>query len=355
MVGRRKKPSQQLYEAIARQDVDRVKRLLDARASPNAYKHPHNGNTALIIAVSVPTNEGLVRLLLDAQADVNAISNNGSTPYTVAAAKGGPAMQQLLAQHTQGSASTRTTIQPNAPPTQSLLAEQLYSAVAAFEVERVKELIEARAGLEHRHPQNGNTPLIVACAGSGKENIVQLLLDAKANLSVANHVGDTPFHVAATHHQYASLRVLEERADDVSADVDASAQSELAKPLYDAVVTGEVGRVQHLIASGAPLEWTNWNGNRALLVACHQDTNPAIIRLLLDAQADVNHTNKNGDTAFTLATKSGLAAKNGGEIARMLEEHALGHRGELAVARVPVPDSGSPSSPRKAALWVAVD
>lgn len=70
--------------------------------------------------------------------------------------------------------------------------------------------------------------------------------------------------------------------------------------MIEAVKTGEADRVQALIASGCDLEQKDSNGWTALNWAAGQG-DPAIVRLLLDAGADISNTGRDLRTPYQIA------------------------------------------------------
>ena len=79
-------PSVQMYwpplmNAVNKEDADAVRFLLDASSAPD--DHTQDGLNALMIAV-IKNNKELVKLLLDNNADVNAMTSYGWTPFRFA-------------------------------------------------------------------------------------------------------------------------------------------------------------------------------------------------------------------------------------------------------------------------------
>ncbi|EAZ82350.1 ankyrin repeat domain-containing protein [Algoriphagus machipongonensis] len=72
----------------------------------------------------------------------------------------------------------------------------LHTAVLSNNIEVVKQHIAAGTDLNTKEPFNGSTPLISA-ATFDKTDIAKALIEAGADLSIANNDGSTPLHSAA--------------------------------------------------------------------------------------------------------------------------------------------------------------
>lgn len=72
----------------------------------------------------------------------------------------------------------------------------IHTAVLTGNLEAVKQHIEAGTDIDEKEPFGGSTPLISA-ATFGKPEIVKMLIDAGADLSIKNNDGSTALHSAA--------------------------------------------------------------------------------------------------------------------------------------------------------------
>lgn len=77
-------------------------------------------------------------------------------------------------------------------------------------------------------------------------------------------------------------------------------------PLVAAAEAGETGAVRDLLAAGADIDAASVDGATALHWAVHRDL-PALVRLLVDAGADVSATNRYGVQPIALAATNGSA------------------------------------------------
>lgn len=159
----------------------------------------------------------LVRLLLDAGADVDRPNTRGITPLYAAARSG-----RLLVIDTllDAGASTSAICQGDG-------RSPLHGAAHSGETEAAARLLEVKADVTQRS-SSGATPLHIACS-RGRVEVVRLLLDASAPIdaSCVDSRGCTPLHIAVEcrHVEVARILVL------AGADVNAGATSQLGPPL----------------------------------------------------------------------------------------------------------------------------
>lgn len=161
-----------LVLAVINDYVEVAGLLLDAKASIGNMDSGTDQH-ALTLAARYGRVE-IGRLLLDANADLEAEDGNGETPLTMAASKGHYGVLQLL--------------------------------------------IDRKANIEATG-RNGSTPLAVA-AYEGHVRISRLLLDHGANANARDDDGITPLHLAARKNYYHVVRLLL----DNDANVDAKDQ-----------------------------------------------------------------------------------------------------------------------------------
>ena len=141
--------------------TDIVKLLIDAKADVNAKDN--NGYTALMMA-SHFDNINIVKLLIDAKADVNAKDNNGNTVLMYAMSKSAKILKKAGAKN----------ISRN-------IFEAAQSGDTGFIINYIKN-----GGNVNLKDQDGKTALIYAVEKKD-DNIVKLLIDAKADVNVRSH------------------------------------------------------------------------------------------------------------------------------------------------------------------------
>ncbi|KFZ11275.1 hypothetical protein V502_07637 [Pseudogymnoascus sp. VKM F-4520 (FW-2644)] len=126
----------------------------------------------------------------------------------------------------------------------------------------------------------GNTPLHLA-ARFGYENVISMLLDAKANVQSQNGSGHTAIDRAALGGHVRCIELLLNRG----ADVNFSTRS--GNALYSAASGGSYLATRMLLDSGAKINIQGGPYGNALQAAAYRG-NEAVVRLLLDKGANVN-------------------------------------------------------------------
>lgn len=105
--------------------------------------------------------------------------------------------------------------QDKAENTQQIKAPQLdlQTAVMTNNLEVVKQHIATGSDINVKEPFSGSTPLITAITFD-KKDIAQELLDAGADLTIANNDGTTPLHAAAFFGRVELVELLLEASAD---------------------------------------------------------------------------------------------------------------------------------------------
>ena len=175
-----------LIAAAERGDTRAVANLLAAGALINAQDS--RGRTALMAAVHADHVEA-ARALIQAGADVNIRDERLDNPFLYAGAEGRLAILRLLI---EAGASTKIT--------NRFGGTALIPAAERGHVEVVRELL-ARTDIDVNHVNNlGWTALLEAIVlsdgGPRHQQIVQLLVDARADVNIPDRSGATPLRLA---------------------------------------------------------------------------------------------------------------------------------------------------------------
>jgi ankyrin repeat protein len=200
-------------------------------------------------------NVDVMQALLDASADISAGDNIGRTPIIYACqSKNAEAVRLLLDSGADINARDQ-------------IGNTVMCWAAGFgTAEIVQEIIDAGGDIESSGPMMGFTPLIWASL-SGEPEAVKLLIDAGANIEAAD--------------------VLQG-----------------ATPIMHAARTGGPENVKVLLENGAKLEARDKDEMTPLLIAAsNAGADVAMVRMLLDAGADVNARSAAGYNALELAEK----------------------------------------------------
>jgi len=135
--------------------------------------------------------------------------------------------------------------------------------------------------------------------------VVQLLIDAGANVAAEDSTGSTPLHLAGEMGRSAEvLRVL------IAAGADVAAKDNSGwTPLHFAAEKGRVAAAQVLINAGAEKEAVESYGKTPLHLAAEKGRE-GVARLLIDAGANATAKNDAGRTPLDLAEKHPNVAEN---------------------------------------------
>jgi ankyrin repeat protein len=178
---------QPIFRAVREGDTEGVARMLDE--DPGLLSTVLWGDTLLMRAAEGPS-VGMVTLLVEKGAEVNATTEHGRTALFAAATYGrDEAVSILLRSGADPSRRTRAGTTP-------LYMASLYGHEAVVRV--ILRHMRGR-GLDERCKQ-GCTALWVACA-NGYAEIVRALLLAGADHNIANHQGQTPLQIAELNRE----------------------------------------------------------------------------------------------------------------------------------------------------------
>ncbi|OBT53419.1 hypothetical protein VE04_07004 [Pseudogymnoascus sp. 24MN13] len=181
----------------------------------------------------------------------------------------------------------------------------LYAASWKGNIDVVKVLLELGADVTVAD-SNGETPLYVA-SHNGHVDVVKVLLEHGADVTVANISGWTPLNAASSYGHVDVVRVLLEYGADVTV-----ANSNGLTPLYSASVDGYVDVVKVLLEYGADVTvamdngWTltNQEYGNILEYAVH-NAKASLVQLLLEVDTDTNLSSDDYGQALQLGCING--------------------------------------------------
>ncbi|WP_245444839.1 ankyrin repeat domain-containing protein [Pseudaminobacter soli (ex Li et al. 2025)] len=174
-----------LHAAAANGDDAAITQLLASGAAIDA--RDGEGRTALLVATHGNRIDA-ARALIEAGADVNAKDNINDSPYLYAGARGHLEILKLTLEHGADLKSTNR-----------------YGGIALIpasergHVETVRTLIEAGVNIDHVNKLGWTALLeaiILSDGGERHQQIVRLLLDAKADVNLADRDGVRPLQHA---------------------------------------------------------------------------------------------------------------------------------------------------------------
>lgn len=135
---------------------------------------------------------------------------------------------------------------------------ELHRAVAGGKAEKVQELLQQGVDVNVRNEYGRRTPLQIA-ANNGYEQIVKLLLDAKANSEIRTEGLGSPdktaLHLAAQQGHTQSIKMLLAGGAQINA-LDANRKT----PLHWAAALGHRASIDLLVSRGADVNAQDING-----------------------------------------------------------------------------------------------
>jgi ankyrin repeat protein len=309
--------------------MDRIKKLLeDDTLTPNFFI---NGLSPLVMAVRMPTEPWLLEALLQhGQVDVNMTDCEGRSALSYAAEfQQAQSLKRLLgkgAKHDLQDSGGRTPLSWAAtagepyhflPDTKEVI-EELLAAGADVNAEDWKkrtplawatikgnkdttELLLSVDNLNADIPDtDGRTPLSHA-AELDLVEIIQLLLNSKADINLEDKRGRTPLLWAAqTGHQTIVSKLLASAGVNVDYP-----DSDGRTPLSHAAELGPAGIVQLLLDSNADINLKDKRGRTPLLWATQEGHQTLVSKLLASAGVDVDHPDPDGRAPLSHSAELG--------------------------------------------------
>ncbi|RWS29064.1 serine/threonine-protein phosphatase 6 regulatory ankyrin repeat subunit A-like isoform X1 [Leptotrombidium deliense] len=207
------------------------------------------------------------------------------------------------------------------------------------------------ADIRFRLSANNSVPAICVCAERGLNEMMRLLIDSGCSVNLRDDCGFTPLHFAVTHQFVDIINLLLNQRANANCVSNyghtplhlAAQQSSLVvellvkagaklncrdcdgkTPLSFACIHNHTKIAKYLIDKGADVNCEDNYLNTPLLLAINSGLclNAELIRYLLEANADPNHTNANGQSAmFTAIRRSSDHCLQGVDIVTALLEN----------------------------------
>jgi cytohesin len=279
-------PALTVQQAISRNDLARLKELLEANPALLNQRDRNQGDTPLLWALNYNKPE-IARYLLAQGADVNIRSTYNYTALHLAVRRNKDLVHALLDK------KANINVQDNGGYTPLMHAIRY-----AGSPENAQLLIEAGADV-NLAASSKQTALHLACQ-SGQETLVALvplLLEKTANPDVRDSAQNTPLFYAAQRSLPAVKALLEKKAD-----VRAVGQHKYT-PLHMACSSGQAEIAEELLAKGAYVGAATSDGYQPIHVAA-KTANRDVIAVLLRHQADPNVKTDQGQTPLQFALKA---------------------------------------------------
>ena len=269
-------------------DPEVLRVLIENGADVNAADK--DGLTSLMLAAMVNPNPEALRILIENGANVAVRDKYGHIALDYAnrneKLKGTDALN-LLREKTLSQTEyvdSKARIRYNA-------TQELLSLAWSASVEKVIELIDKGADVNAGGLQQ--TPLMLAAESNSNTDVLLLLIEHGADVNATITLGITYLDFTARRYKTEVLKILSIDADDIIKD----GKSPL---LYAAKSTSNTVVRNYLlgIRERFGIYWQGWT---PLMFAAEYNSNPEILRVLIENGADINAICGNGQTPLMLA------------------------------------------------------
>lgn len=278
----------ELAQAAMDGDLSTVQRLA-LETDPESVRRADPGGEWPLALASRFGHDAVVRVLLQAGAEVNALGVDGTSALFAAAETGQTACITLLLTHW---ADVHLTEHPKAKT-------PFLHACHSGHVDAARLLLGSSASLDG-HTITGWRPLMFA-AGNGLTELTRFLIDTKAQLDARGPGGGTALHLASKNNFLADAREL------LLAGADANlrrSEGDLP-PLMLAAANGNAGVCACLLQHGAERDAELDDGTNAAMRACEcAMAGPARTLFRLGVDPDARRSSDQR-TALMLAAQSG--------------------------------------------------
>ncbi len=149
-----------------------------------------------------------------------------------------------------------------------------FEAIAGNNIALIKSMLQKNNRFLSIRTILDATPLHVAVT-AGNPQCISALINAGADVNIANKQGRTPLHIAATTGNLAIIKILIGNKASVS-----PISRSMNTPLHDAAAKGNLEIVKYLIAKGASINSVNNRGATPLKTATknnHKDISKFLI------------------------------------------------------------------------------
>ncbi|XP_019854775.1 PREDICTED: ankyrin-1-like [Amphimedon queenslandica] len=214
-----------------------VKLLLQAGVYVDAQSDHNWGRITALHIASIRNDTQLVRLLLNANADVNVQTTEGLTPMYIACVQGNKEMLQFF-------------IEKKADPNlgDKYGKSPLYAAIERNSVEIVTALLDTGADPNIAGGKFKVTPLQYACTCSS-DDIIHLLLKANASPNAPSTEGYTPLSIASVTGRIKVVEMLLSEGANVELE-----DTDGWTPIFHAAAGGRLDVIRLLLKHGAKIK-----------------------------------------------------------------------------------------------------
>ena len=276
-----------LFDAVRRAEPDKVRRMLAAGVS---LDYLDEEGDPIVVAAATRGDSEVVALLVDAGADVDAVSETSGEAALHRAIRNDhvDAVRVLLSAGVNLDALVAGDVTP-----------LMYAAITG--ADKVAVLLLA-AGADPNEIWSGGLPALTLAADKGHYECVRVLLRAGADCEILDFTGATPLHHSVTRSSRGTRALLE-----AGADPNARGPKGRTPAMFCFGNPEEMENLRELIQAGADLTIRTLGGSTALLCAIESGTLESVV-MVLDAVGGVNAADEEDFGVLHWAAERGDAA-----------------------------------------------
>ncbi len=273
-----------LFELIDGGDTDEVKKLVKA-GRVDYYRHNKDGETLLTLAIR--NNDVAMTKIMVQDAIINLKNIDGETPLTLAIKHKNPSIIRLVLKRAK--ASYKNT-KGEAP---------LFLAIENKDLHLIQRII--KKGGDVNRLSNGITPLALATM-SNDYRIVSYLIKNDAQVNQPNEDGEIPLYLAISKGNDVIAGILINKSTEPFEDV--NWRNRIGDPIIaEAAKMGNPQILKMLINAGADVNDVDYEENTPLHLAAAYG-NAKAVSILLQFDSKIDQTNIRGCTPLIMAAQS---------------------------------------------------